>query len=57
MPYEHKEWKAGKASQEELDAIDKCDLCKYLPRLEKTCYATKYCHRQMAMQLDVKKDE
>ena len=52
MADNHKEWKAGKAPQEELDEIDRCNLCKFIPGLAETCYATKYCHRQMKMQLD-----
>ena len=36
---------------EELDEIDSCDLCRIMPELEKTCYATAYCHRQMKMDL------
>jgi hypothetical protein len=42
---------AGRASQEELDEIDSCRLCEIMPQLEQTCYATKYCHRQMKMQI------
>ena len=52
---DHKVWKAGKARQEELDEIDQCRLCEIMPELEKTCYATAYCHRQMQMQLDTVK--
>lgn len=48
----NKVWQAGKARQEELDAIDRCRLCEIIPELEKTCYATKYCHRQMKMQIE-----
>lgn len=46
MKDNRKVWQAGKASQEELDEIDQCRLCEIMPELEKTCYATKYCHRQ-----------
>ena len=49
---ENKTWYAGKARQEELDEIDNCRLCEIVPELEETCYATRYCHRQMKMQLD-----
>ena len=49
---DHKTWRAGKARQEELDEIDRCRLCKIMPELAKTCYATEYCHRQLKMQLD-----
>ena len=42
---------AWQASQEELDEIDSCRLCEIMPQLEQTCYATKYCHRQMKMQI------
>ena len=55
MADDHKVWKAGKARQEELDEIDQCRLCEIMPELEKTCYATAYCHRQMQMQLDTVK--
>ena len=48
---DHKVWRAGKAPQEELDDIDQCNLCHIMPELEKTCYATKYCHRQMRMDI------
>lgn len=48
----NKVWKAGKASQEELDEIDSCRLCEIMPELEHTCYATEYCHRQIKMQID-----
>lgn len=51
MPDDHKIYYAGKATQEELDEIDNCDLCRIMPELEKTCYATAYCHRQMKMEL------
>lgn len=47
----HKVWSAGKAPQEELDDIDRCRLCEIMPDLEHTCYATKYCHRQMKMEV------
>ena len=47
-----KVYHAGKARQEELDEIDQCRLCEIMPELEKTCYATAYCHRQMKMQFD-----
>ena len=50
--YENKVWKAGKLPQEELDEIDKCQLCKIMPELANTCYATKYCHRQIRMELE-----
>lgn len=52
---EHKVFHCGKARQEELDDIDNCRLCEIMPELEKTCYATAYCHRQMQMQLDTVK--
>jgi hypothetical protein len=45
-------WHAGKAPQEELEEIDACRLCETMPELKQTCYAAKYCHRQMKMQLD-----
>ena len=48
---QRKTWKAGKAPQEELDDIDSCRLCEIMPELEKTCYATRYCHRQLTMDL------
>lgn len=48
---EQKYWTAGRARQEELDEIDRCNLCRFLPRLAETCYATKYCHRQMRMEI------
>ena len=51
MPDDRKIYYAGKASQEELDEIDNCDLCRIMPELEKTCYATAYCYRQMKMDL------
>jgi len=53
MKEDHKVWHAGHPSKEELDEIDRCNLCKIIPELEKTCYATLYCHRQMQMQLDL----
>ena len=49
---QNKVWHAGKVRQEELDEIDACRLCEIIPELEKTCYATEYCHRQMKMQLE-----
>ena len=49
---DRKVWSDGRAPQEELDEIDRCNLCKFIPGLAETCYATKYCHRQMKMQLD-----
>lgn len=52
MADEKKVWYAGRAPQEELDEIDSCRLCEIMPQLEKTCYATAYCHRQMRMQID-----
>ena len=52
MPDREKVWTAGKAPQEELDEIDQCRLCEILPDLENTCYATRYCHRQMKMEID-----
>lgn len=52
MEDKHKVWKAGKAPKEELEEIDSCRLCEIMPELEKTCYATEYCHRQIKMQLD-----
>ena len=55
MSERNKSWHAGKAHKEELDRIDKCDLCKIIPELENVCYAAKYCHRQMRMQLDTLK--
>lgn len=51
VPDDRKIYYAGKARQEELDEIDSCDLCRIMPELEKTCYATAYCHRQMKMDL------
>ena len=48
---------AGRARKEELDEIDSCRLCEIMPELEKTCYATAYCHRQMKMQFDEMKEE
>ena len=48
---DNKVWRAGKARREELEDIDSCKLCEIMPELEKTCYATAYCHRQIAMQL------
>lgn len=51
VPDDHKIYYAGKARQEELDEIDSCDMCRIMPELEKTCYATAYCHRQMKMDL------
>lgn len=48
---DRKVWSAGRAPQKELDEIDSCNLCKFLPELAKTCYATAYCHRQMKMEL------
>lgn len=58
MPYDKKkkEWTCGKARQEELDSIDQCNLCRIMPELEKTCWATKYCHRQMKMQIEENSD-
>ena len=53
----NKVWHAGHPSKEELDEIDSCRLCEIIPELEKTCYATEYCHRQMQMQLDFMKGE
>lgn len=53
---ENKVWHAGRARQEELDEIDQCRLCEIKPELAETCYATKYCHRQMTMQLDRRDD-
>lgn len=52
MEDQRKIWKAGKARQEELDDIDSCRLCEIMPELEKTCYATRYCHRQLTMDLE-----
>lgn len=49
---ENKVWHAGKARQEELEEIDRCRLCQIMPELEKTCYATAYCHRQLKMELE-----
>lgn len=50
---EKKVWKLSrKAPQEELDEIDQCRLCEIMPELENTCYATKYCHRQMKIEID-----
>lgn len=45
-----KVWHAGRASQEELDELDRCDMCRRFPHLAKTCWATKWCHRQMRME-------
>ena len=56
MGTDNKVWHAGRLPQEELDEIDRCDLCERLkdimPKLSETCYATKYCHRQMKMEID-----
>ena len=52
MEEQKKTWTAGKARREELDEIDSCRLCEIMPELEKTCYATRYCHRQLTMDLD-----
>ena len=52
MKDDKKVWHAGRARQEELDEIDQCRLCKIMPELENTCYATRYCHRQTRMDLD-----
>ena len=49
---DNKVFHCGRARQEELDEIDQCKLCKIMPELEKTCYATKYCHRQMKMEIE-----
>ena len=50
---EKKVWKLSrKAPQEELDEIDQCRLCEIMPELENTCYATKYCHRQLKIEID-----
>ena len=57
MDDRHKVWSAGRASQKELDEIDKCKLCKYLPDLANTCRDAAYCHRQLTMTLDVKGDD
>ena len=54
--YENKVWKAGRARQEELDEIDQCRLCEIIPELEKTCYATEYCHRQLSLFDDTNDD-
>ena len=45
----NKVWHAGKAPREELEEIDRCRLCEIMPELAETCYATKYCHRQIKM--------
>ena len=56
MKNDRKVWKTSRrANQEELDEIDRCQLCKIMPELEKTCYATEYCHRQTKM--DLKEDQ
>ena len=54
MDDKRKVWHAGKAPQNELDEIDRCRLCEIIPELEKTCYATAYCHRQLKIQFDFK---
>ena len=56
MEEKNKIWHAGRASKEELEEIDNCRLCSIMPELEITCYATKYCHRQIKMQLEDKKE-
>lgn len=48
----HKVWRAGKATQDELEEVDQCNLCSIIPGLERTCYATNRCHRQTTMVLD-----
>jgi len=53
MEEKNKVWKLDrKAPQEELDEIDQCRLCEIMPELENTCYATKYCHRQLKIEID-----
>ena len=52
-----KVWHAGRARQEELDEIDRCQLCRTMPELVKTCYAAAYCHRQMRMDLTQKEEK
>jgi len=48
----NKVWHAGKMPQDELDEIDRCNLCQIMPELANTCYATKYCHRQIKMEIE-----
>lgn len=52
----NKVWHAGRAPQEELDAIDRCNDCErykdLFPNLAETCRAREYCHRQMKMQIE-----
>ena len=50
------EW-TRRASQKELDDVDNCKLCEIMPELEKTCYATRYCHRQMRIEELMNKKE
>lgn len=50
-----KVWHAGKARKEELDEIDRCNLCKTMPQLKDTCYAREYCHRQLQMEIEQKR--
>lgn len=45
----HKVWHTP-ASKRELEEIDNCRLCQILPELADTCYATRYCHRQLKME-------
>ena len=52
MKDRNKVWYAGRASQEELDEIDRCGLCRILPELEQKCWAAAYCHRQMKMDIE-----
>ena len=47
-----KVWYAGKASKEELDEIERCNLCRTMPQLKDTCYAREYCHRQLQMEIE-----
>lgn len=52
MKGRNKVWHAGRASQRELDEIDRCGLCRILPELEQKCWAAAYCHRQMRMKME-----
>ena len=51
-----KVWRACKAPQDELDSIDNCSLCRIMPELEKTCYAARYCRRQIKMEIGGEKN-
>lgn len=52
MKGSNKVWHAGRASQAELDEIDRCRLCEIVPEFEHVCRAVKYCHRQLKMELE-----